>query len=304
MRHLSVIVVLSLFLASLLMGSSLSHACVGARPYGMGLAFVAVADDVNATYWNPAGLVQLDLREATYMRNMNARESINYQDYWAYAQPLDENSAVAVSYIRVDQIPDVWSQNWYWVSYARVISPETSLGLNVRSVNDDVKLSGVSIDTRLGLDFSVLHRVNEQLSIGLLVQNANEPDSEITTALGMYLPVEIDATHPRNWRPGIAYQVDPTLTVAMSVYDALDEADGLMRHLRVGVEKIVETGEDGRYQAWRIGYAGLWAESDAIAPKGLTLGLGLGSENFKVDAALLMGDFNDAWFLSATTSFP
>ena len=31
---------------------------VGARAMGMGGAFVAVADDVNAAYWNPAGLIQ------------------------------------------------------------------------------------------------------------------------------------------------------------------------------------------------------------------------------------------------------
>ncbi len=31
---------------------------VGARAIGMGGAFVAVADDVNAAYWNPAGLIQ------------------------------------------------------------------------------------------------------------------------------------------------------------------------------------------------------------------------------------------------------
>ncbi|MGH9162460.1 MAG: hypothetical protein ACRD2X_21040, partial [Vicinamibacteraceae bacterium] len=29
---------------------------VGARALGMGGAFVAVADDATATYWNPAGL--------------------------------------------------------------------------------------------------------------------------------------------------------------------------------------------------------------------------------------------------------
>lgn len=31
---------------------------VGARAMGMGGAFVAIADDVNAAYWNPAGLIQ------------------------------------------------------------------------------------------------------------------------------------------------------------------------------------------------------------------------------------------------------
>jgi long-subunit fatty acid transport protein len=36
---------------------------VGARALGMGNAFNAVADDYTATYWNPAGLTQLDYHE-------------------------------------------------------------------------------------------------------------------------------------------------------------------------------------------------------------------------------------------------
>ena len=36
----------------------LSHG-VGARALGMGGAFVAVADDATATYWNPAGLTKV-----------------------------------------------------------------------------------------------------------------------------------------------------------------------------------------------------------------------------------------------------
>src|SRR5688572_12583855 len=41
----------------------------GARPQGMGGAFVAVADDANALYWNPAGLTQLDTAEVSFMHS-------------------------------------------------------------------------------------------------------------------------------------------------------------------------------------------------------------------------------------------
>lgn len=40
---------------------------IGARAMGMGGAFVAVADDATAAYWNPAGLGMLDKRELTLM---------------------------------------------------------------------------------------------------------------------------------------------------------------------------------------------------------------------------------------------
>ena len=39
---------------SLLLG--ISYACWGGRPLAMGGAFTGVADNVDAVYWNPAGL--------------------------------------------------------------------------------------------------------------------------------------------------------------------------------------------------------------------------------------------------------
>ena len=40
---------------------------VGARPLGLGNAFVAIAGDASATYWNPAGLTKLKRIELEVM---------------------------------------------------------------------------------------------------------------------------------------------------------------------------------------------------------------------------------------------
>ena len=58
----------------------------GARPVAMGGAFVAVADDANTTYWNPAGLAQLEEGEITAMHN-EWLEDIRYE-FLGYAQPI------------------------------------------------------------------------------------------------------------------------------------------------------------------------------------------------------------------------
>lgn len=42
---------------------------VGARPMGMGSAYVALADDPTATYWNPAGLASVTGTQVTAMHN-------------------------------------------------------------------------------------------------------------------------------------------------------------------------------------------------------------------------------------------
>jgi|GEM_PF-999495 len=305
MRGMRIHVYLLLAAVAVGVAAGPASACVGARPYGMGLAFIGVADDANATYWNPAGLVQLEGREVTLMRNVNKRDEINYQDYLAVAERLSEKSAIGISYLKTVMIGDVdgtgnlWEQKWYWLSYAQMVGVNTSVGVNVRMINDDTPVPGVTIDTDLGLDFAVFHRVDERTTIGLLVQNANEPETKITESEGMYMPMEASVTNVVNWRPGIAYRPNPTLTVALSAYDALDSADGYARHLRLGAEKVVRDDEKG-YLAFRAGYYGLMADSEALTPKAPTVGVGYGRGNWRVDGALLLGDFDNAFFLSAT----
>ena len=52
-----------------------NFAGVGVRAMGMGGAFVGVADDYTAAYWNPAGLAQIDRREVHVSLLRNSRQS-------------------------------------------------------------------------------------------------------------------------------------------------------------------------------------------------------------------------------------
>jgi len=78
---------------------------VDARALGMANAVVAGTSDVNSGYWNPAGLVNLEDNEISLMHAAYFANIANY-DYVAFAKPLDDNSAVAISLIRfgVDDI--------------------------------------------------------------------------------------------------------------------------------------------------------------------------------------------------------
>ncbi|MCS7018378.1 MAG: PorV/PorQ family protein [Bernardetiaceae bacterium] len=81
---------------------------VGARALAMGGSQTAVANDVTAAFWNPAGLLhikkpfQASLMHAEYFGGV-----ANY-DYAGIAAQLDESGAVAFSAIRmgIDNIPD------------------------------------------------------------------------------------------------------------------------------------------------------------------------------------------------------
>lgn len=85
---------------------------VGARALGMGEAFVAVADDGTAGYWNPAGLVYVKQREVSALHAEQFGALVNY-DFASYVHPLDPGHArstvLAVSLIRsaIDNIPQL-----------------------------------------------------------------------------------------------------------------------------------------------------------------------------------------------------
>ncbi|MCS6821077.1 MAG: PorV/PorQ family protein [Microscillaceae bacterium] len=80
----------------------------GARALGMGNSQVAVVQDVTASYWNPAGLVNLKTKyEASLMHAAYFAGIANY-DYAGFALKIDTLSALGISGIRfgVDDIPD------------------------------------------------------------------------------------------------------------------------------------------------------------------------------------------------------
>ncbi len=60
---------------------------VGARALGMGSAFVALSDDATAVYWNPAGLVFAEQRQAWAEHAEQFGDLVNH-DFLAYEQPL------------------------------------------------------------------------------------------------------------------------------------------------------------------------------------------------------------------------
>lgn len=149
---------------------------VDAASFGMANSIIAQSADVNSGYWNPAGLIhlqdkQISLMHASYFAN------IAQYDYAAFAMPVDEKSALAVSAIRfgVDDImntTELIDQNGnidynrislfsaadyaFNISYARKLAVEgLSLGANAkivrRVIGDFAKSWGFGLD--IGLQY-------------------------------------------------------------------------------------------------------------------------------------------------------
>ncbi len=139
-------------------GEFLTHG-VGARALGMGSAFVAVADDVTAGYWNPAGVADVRGSAVQLMHAETFGDVINY-DTGAYVRPLDGDASMGVTIVRlaVDDIPFTdfdedenriyysasgitWesdSETAMLVSYGRRVSPRLRIGGNLKLISKSI----------------------------------------------------------------------------------------------------------------------------------------------------------------------
>lgn len=204
---------------------------VGARPLGMGGAAVALASDVTAGYWNPAGLAHLDYPQAALMHAEQFGSLLNY-DYGAVAFPVGPRTTLGLSVMRlgVDDIPDTRNAgidaagnftadpnlfsridpsrvtyfnaaDWALLfSYAKRHDADLSYGGNLKVIRRDLGDFGA---WGVGLDVGVWYRATEFLTLGANLQDA------LTTLLA--------------WDTGRNELISPTLKVGgAGAFDALD----------------------------------------------------------------------------------
>lgn len=202
---------------------------VGGRALGMGGAYSALAGDVTAGYWNPAGLSLLRYPEIALMHDERFAGLENY-DYAAVALPMNASTTIGVGIIRlgVDNIANTsaaWNDlnhngivdngevidyskitffnaaDWaFYLSYAKQMNEQLSLGVNFKIIRRD---EGPSSATGVGFDLAAQYRPAPRL---LLAANAQD----ITTTLVA-------------WNTGTNELISPTLKLGSAyLIDAFD----------------------------------------------------------------------------------
>ncbi len=135
---------------------------VGSRATAMGDAFVAVANDVSALYWNPAGLTQFAENQVMFSHNQWVVD-INH-DFIGAVYHLDETNTFGVSLtsLSMDEMKVTteyapfgtgeyfgFSDLGISVSYSRKMTEQFSFGGTIRYVEeslDKLKMRGIMID--------------------------------------------------------------------------------------------------------------------------------------------------------------
>jgi len=159
-------------------------ACVGARPLGMGGGFIAIADDENAVYWNPAGLSKLKGSKLASTFTLTGKDQMSYRNFISYVKPN-----MGFSYIsRLRPWNDL--EEWYTLSLSQTLNSKLSVGVNFR-----YEIHSASEDES-HTDLGMVYSPNSFLNLGFLYQSLN------------------------NFRPGVSFDFG-TFKIGFDVYNAL-----------------------------------------------------------------------------------
>ncbi len=163
-----------------------------ARAAGMGQAFVAIADDATATFWNPAGLAWQTTPDIVLMYSKLAEglaDDISY-NYLAYSKPMwGGGFGASIIFLNLgssdiitesgEQIGDFTSFDFIpMVSYGATLTPNLAYGATFKFIYSRLspQIKELQIDDGTGISFggdlALLYRIPSlNVNAGILVQN-------------------------------------------------------------------------------------------------------------------------------------
>lgn len=130
---------------------------VGPRALGMGGAFVSLADDATAMYWNPGGLAKLSQKEIFLMHSRWLAD-INF-DFIALALPIGEGGVAGINVtaltldemeVTTEEFPEGTSETFSassfaaGISYAHNLTDRFSIGANIKYITEKISVSSAS----------------------------------------------------------------------------------------------------------------------------------------------------------------
>jgi hypothetical protein len=156
---------------------------VGARAAGMGEAYVAIADDATAVYWNPAGIARLSgqsisINHTAWPANMLFDQAAYvFSVKWIPGMLGVNVRALTMSrdIVRTTYLPEGTGETFdagewaYGVTYARALTDKFSAGFSINYVQTglaDVKGSSTTFDFGTLYDVGILGA-----KIGMAIQN-------------------------------------------------------------------------------------------------------------------------------------
>lgn len=248
----------------------------GARAGGMGEAFVAVADDATATWWNPAGLAYLEHNELTLMHvNWLPQFKLSdlYYDFISYVHIVPEWGTFGGNVIflnlgeterRGENNEDLGTFSSYEFavtgSYGTMMSDKVAMGVNTRFIFSHLSDRGAGAEKGTGQATSV------GVDIGILWKSPLEMlDERFLTGYEPFRRLDLGA-NLSNMGPKVAYidraQADPLPTnLKFGVaYHIVDTPYNKLTWIGDVNKELVRRYDDGESDEFYVALATAWTD--------------------------------------------
>ena len=268
----------------------------GARADGMGGAFVGMADDSTAIYWNPAGLNKIDKKTLSVMHAMWF-EGI-YYDWASYAQKVGNIGVFGIgvqylSYGSITQVDNTGLDTGSFsptdmclaLSYARNFKGY-DLGANIKYISSKIQDTASAYAIDAGVQHSLIV-MDRRLELGMAVQNFGT---------GMKFLDEVDPL-PFNIKIGGAYWIKGNWAAVLDVNAPIDN----QVYLGAGTEYVYKIN-DKMNAAGRVGYNTRTLDTGGL--NGIGAGLGFTYLDYAIDYAFVpYGDLGNTQRISLLVKF-
>ena len=288
MKNIILLLVMMLGIAPLIVfgqNSALPAAFVdigyGARPVGMGSAYAGLADDIQALFWNPAGLNHLNETQVSFT-NANILGLVKY-NVFSVALPLHFDDAQQGGGIAIVSSGDEALHEYTVLAgYSRrVLGVDVGLNLKYRYAsfgnngldrNENIVFGDQEFQNELlnqvhgsangfGMDIGLLYQFSEKIRVGLMIRDLFSPvmwnstvDNTSLSAKGKYTE-----NVPFETVIGTAYKVfDEFLVTADFQPSYSKDVSNIIRggaelklfkmlFLRAGLQNVVNDQADEKY---------------------------------------------------------
>jgi len=297
----------------------------GARPVGMGFAFVGLSDDENAGYWNPAGLIQMDTYGVSFTHT-NQLQLVPY-NFFAGVAPLKSKSDAVKQSVGLTLISSgdyalnelsihaIYSISYKTISaglalkyrYAgfgnNVMDPDDYVAFSQSEITDGFNQQVFGTAQGFGLDFGLLYRPYQRFQVGLLVRDFYAPITWSGKAKSSEYQSdgEYDEDLPMEVIVGIALKVYPRLTITTDFQPALK--NDRSHFIRLGSEATILEFKNSSFVLRAGTEQGVNAVNDEKYTGGFGLIIPIDKIKLRADYAYLIQDLANSHRISFSIRF-
>ncbi|MEN8192690.1 MAG: PorV/PorQ family protein [Bacteroidota bacterium] len=163
---------------------------IGARAIGLGGAYVGVADDATALFWNSAGIGLVQNGNAVYQFGSRYADIAHHYAGFVYGLGNDDKIGLMINYVDVGEMeittlndPDGTGQNFsasnvaIGLTYARQLTDRVYVGIQGKFIQENIWMESAS---GFALDIGAIYNIEEKgVRIGMNLCNLG-PDMSMT----------------------------------------------------------------------------------------------------------------------------